>query len=134
MLAKIIQWLLRIKNYDKIPKLPGGMYASAYDHISPDESRVLAKFGARDPAGIKVMMRRKGVQTLEELVAILEIEQPKRHVLHRIWLGLGRLVGGYEYQPHAKELSIIPRNTRRKRQTKLIQARVKQVKEALKDG
>lgn len=136
MLVKFFLWLWRIKNYDKIPKLPRGMLASEYEHISRDEARVLAKLGARDPAGIKRAMKRYKVSTIEELVALLEIELPRRNMLHKIRMGLGRLVGGYDYQPHAREImqELSPRNTQRRRATKAAEQRLKQVKEALRNG
>lgn len=104
MLYKIIRALWRIKNYDRIPRLPRGMLAGRYESISPEQRRVLARLGARDPAGVQVRLKRAGVETVEELVAQLEHQRPARRLRRRIRLMLGRWVGGTDYHPTQKAI------------------------------
>ncbi|PJF20361.1 MAG: hypothetical protein CUN56_16560, partial [Phototrophicales bacterium] len=105
-LYKIYRLLWFISNRDYIPKLPRGMLASKYDEtqVTRDEWRVLDRTGARDPAGIKRAMKRYKVDNIDDLVALLEHHQPKRKPFHRLKRALGRLVGEYNYDPHAREV------------------------------
>lgn len=82
------------------------MLASKYDvdDVSRDEWRVLDRIGARDPAGIKRAMKRYKVDNIPDLVALLEHHKPKRKPLHRLKIALGRVVGGYRYDPHKDEM------------------------------
>jgi len=82
------------------------MLANRYDsdNVTRDEWRVLDRIGARDPAGIKRAMKRYKVDNIPDLVAVLEHHQPKRKSLHRLKRALGRLVGDYNYDPHAREV------------------------------
>lgn len=82
------------------------MLAAKYDesNVTRDEWRVLDRIGARDPAGIKRAMKRYKVDNINDLVAVLEHQQPKRKPFYRLKQALGRLVGDYNYDPHAREV------------------------------
>lgn len=64
----------------------------------------MARLGARDPKGVKAAMRRYGVSTVQELVDLLEHYKPKRNIGHRLRVGLGRLFGGTDHDPHAEAI------------------------------
>jgi len=93
-----------IINRNRIPPLPRGMLATDYKDVASEERRVMARLGARDPKGVKAAMRRYGVSTVQELVNLLEHYKPKRNMLHRFKVGVGRLMGGFDYDPHAEEI------------------------------
>lgn len=106
MLYKIYRLLWFISNRDYIPKLPRGMLAAKYEteDVSRDEWRVLDRIGARDPAGIKRAMKKYKVDNINDLVALLEHQKPKHKPFYRLKQALGRLVGEYNYDPHAREV------------------------------
>jgi hypothetical protein len=97
----------RFFNYDFIPRLPH-IYAVEFDpaELTDDERRALARLGARDPRGLRLAMKRYGVDNLPDLIAVLEHHQPKRRIWHRLAMGLGRLSGGVPYDPHGEEMKI----------------------------
>lgn len=83
------------------------MLASRYEEmdVTRDQWRVLDRIGARDPAGIKRAMKKYQVDTMEELIALLEHHKPQRKVKQRFINALGRLVpGSYPHDPHEKEV------------------------------
>jgi hypothetical protein len=102
MIAKILSYLLTIRNYERIPKLPRGMLRGRYEQLSRDEDRVLARFGARDPVGVRVAMRRHGVSSVDDLVEQLEHYSPARRIMRRIARALTR--GSYSRPPHQEEV------------------------------
>ena len=106
MFYKLYRLLYFISNRDYIPKLPRGMLARKYDErdVTRDEWRVLDRIGARDPDGIKRAMKKYKVDNIPDLVAVLEHHQPQRKPGQRLKNALGRVVGGYSYDPHAKEV------------------------------
>lgn len=104
----MIRWFwmafIRIMNRDRIPKLPRGMLATAYDDVKADERRVMARLGSRDIAGVRRAMRRYGVQTIDELVDLLEHQKPERNTRHRLNMAIGRMIGGHETDPHRADI------------------------------
>ena len=102
MIAKLIAYLSTIRNYERIPQLARGMLRGRYEQLSRDEDRVLARFGARDPVGVRVAMRRRGVSSVDDLVEQLEHYSPARRVMRRIALALTR--GSHSRPPHQDEV------------------------------
>ena len=133
MLYKLWYTFAMIFNRDRIPKLPRGMLASHYDDIPGEERRVMARLGARDPRGVKVAMKRYGVKTIPELVALLEHQKPKRHIGHRLGLAVDRLIGSHRKNPHQAEISRQERHTARNRGIVEIKERLNQVRQIFHD-
>jgi len=108
------------------------MLATKYDadNVSRDEWRVLDRIGARDPAGIKRAMKRYKVDNINDLVAVLEHHQPKRKSMHRLKKALGRLVGEYNYDPHAKEIKRAFKYHLESQENILIKNRIRKAKKA----
>jgi len=104
MFWKIIRHLMRIKNRDRIPKLPWGMLATAYEQIDPDSARVMARLGIRDPLGMKRAMKRHRVATVDELVSVLEHQRARRDVGKRWHDMLDRVIGGSPQPPHRADI------------------------------
>jgi len=104
VIGQIIRALIRIRNYERIPKLPRGMLASKYQAIDHDESRVLARMGARDPRGVRVAMRRAGVEDVDLLVAGMDHHKARRRVRRRISSMIGRWLRATDYHPHQSEI------------------------------
>jgi hypothetical protein len=104
MIRAIIRALTRIRNYERIPRLPRGMLASHYDGIAPEERRVIARMGARDPRGVRVAMRRARAQDVDMLVSGLQHHRARRRVRRRIDLMIGRWLRATEYPPHRREI------------------------------
>jgi hypothetical protein len=117
---------------DQIPKLPRGMLASEYKSVTPDERRVMARMGTRDPVGVKRAMRLYGAKTAQELIEMLDHQQPKRNIRHRIWLGIGRLVGGEATPPHQEEILQDARHARKMQAASEIRERLEAVRRASK--
>jgi hypothetical protein len=106
MIATLIRYIFRLRNKDRIPKLPRGMLATAYDYeaLSEDAIRVMARLGIRDPLGLQRAMRKHKVGTVDELVGKIEHQSPTRKIKERAMLALGRAVGGTKTPPHRKEM------------------------------
>lgn len=104
MLAKLIRALIEIKDRDRIPPLPRGFYSSEYQTFTDQERRVMARYGARDPLGIRYAMRRHKARTVTELISKLEHYKPRRRPMERARRFIGRLLGGYDYDPHRVEI------------------------------
>lgn len=135
MFRKIWKAFFMLTNRDRIPKLPRGMLATAYtaDEMTPEIRRVLARIGARDPQGVKVAMKRAGAETLEELVQSLEHYRPERHAVNRFRLGLGRLIGGYDHDPHEEDIKRLMNRREKSSQQKEIEQRVIRTRKAFKE-
>lgn len=125
-----------ILNRDRIPKLPRGMLAAKYtaDEMTPEIRRVLARIGARDPRGVQVAMKRAGVETLEDLVAHLEHFKAERDVSNRFSLGIGRMIGGLDHDPHAEDLRRFHHQRGKSNQLKEIEQRVIRTRKAFKEN
>lgn len=121
-----------ILNRDRIPKLPRGMLSSDYNHIAPDERRIMARIGARDPAGIQFAMKRYGVASKEELIALLEHQQPRRNVWHRLLSAFGRAAGGVDYVPHHEEVLQAARAQRRAKKNAAVIERLRETQRMMK--
>lgn len=122
-----------IFNRNRIPPLPRG-FASEYTHLDEDSRRVIARYGARDPKGVKLAMKQYGVQTVDELVSLLGHHRAKREVLHRLKVGFGRLIGGVvDHDPYAEQFRKLSRNDRKTRATKEVQQRVKRVRKSFEE-
>ena len=104
MIAAIVKALWRIRNYDRIPKLPRGMLATKYEHIPADGRRVMARLGARDPRGVAIAMRRAGVESVDDLIEQLEHFRPQHRFRARLSRAIGRVLGAYDHPPHRAEL------------------------------
>jgi hypothetical protein len=114
VIYKIWITFIMIYNASRIPKLPR-MLAGDYEQIPKDVVDVMRRLGCRDPRGVKVAMKRYGVNTIDELVAILEYQQPKRNIRHRLWLALARLIGETSKPTHSDEIiASMPRFKRNK--------------------
>lgn len=105
MLNKLLNALWVIHNRNYIPPLPRGYYANPYDEddITPHQWRVLARIGARDGIGVQYALNKYKVHTVDELIQHLNHHSPTHQFKKRLRNALGRLVGGYDYDPHAKE-------------------------------
>lgn len=120
----------RFFNRDYIPPLPR-MYSTDFapDELTDDERRALARLGARDPRGLRLAMKRHGVDTLPDLIAVLEHHQPKRRIWHRLTFALGRLSGGVPYDPHAESIT---RLNKRKVDDIIARQRIREVLKKMK--
>jgi hypothetical protein len=132
MLYKIWMSFIRIINWERIPKLPRGMLASHYEDVAGDEWRVMARLGSRDFAGVKRAMKQHDCKTIEELVAKLEHQQPRRNIRHRLRLAIGRVVGGHETDPHRAEIIIALNRGKKSNARAEIEQRIKIVRKELK--
>jgi hypothetical protein len=135
MIYKLWRVIGMLFNRDYIPPLPRGMLATAYEELTEDERRVMARHGARDPNGVKVAMRRAGVTTADELVSQLEHYTPARRIKERVHRAIGRVVGGTDYEPHEKEIRRVGSafQARQIRATKEIVDRVKRTRKAFRE-
>lgn len=113
MLKEFIRAVWRINNYDRIPKLPRGMLASEYKSISRDEARVLARMGARCPAGVRVAMKRAGFQTAPDLARELTHYRPTHRLRERLNLMVSHFFGSQPAPPHRIEILTAERRARR---------------------
>lgn len=129
MIANIVKALLRIRNYERIPKLPRGYLAGEYDVIDDHARRVLARFGARDPIGVQRALRKANADDVDQLVERLEHYTPKRRLGHRIVQMLGRINGGSQSPAHRQEIMQATRPIRLDEQE--ARRRLKQVKKAM---
>jgi hypothetical protein len=122
--------LWKIFNRQYIPPLPR-MLATNYnsDELTNDQSRVLARIGARDPAGIKRAFKIYQVDNINDLVAVLEHYQPRRNVRRRLYMALARLSGGYLHDPHADEVKAAFRKSSKMIEIIKIKERQKKVKQ-----
>lgn len=113
MLKDFFRAVWNIKNYDRIPKLPSGMLAGQYHSIPRGEARVLARMGARCPAGVKFAMKRAGVDTVEDLARQLEHYQPRRRMTERLNLLVSHFFGAQPNIPHREQIQRAARRSRR---------------------
>jgi len=124
VIRKIWYTFFMLYNASKIPRLPR-MLASRYEEIPPDVKDVMRRLGCRDPRGVRVAMKRYGVSSIDELVAILEYQKPKRNIRRRIWLAVGRVVGGMDKEPHRAEIMRETGTRKRNRGITEIQQRIR---------
>jgi hypothetical protein len=129
MIARLLRVLWQIRNWERIPKLPRGFYATRYEDVDSAERRVMARLGSRDIAGVRLAMRRHRAKTVDDLVAILEHQRPRRNVWMRFWRLLQRMAGGETTQPYKRDLA---RLSHRHRNSEVAQ-RLEDVKNTLRD-
>ncbi len=133
MFRKLWQVFFAILNRNRIPPLPRGMLATAYEDIPSPERRVLARLGARDPIGVKVAMRQHDAKTLEELVSKLKHYSPQRNLKKRLDMAIGRILGGFPTDPHRADILRDERHSRQSMQQKDIEQRVKRARKAFRE-
>jgi hypothetical protein len=92
------------------------MLAGKYEDFDSPERRVMARYGCRDPRGVKRAMKRHKARHIEELVAKLEHYEAKRALKERAELILGRAVGGLPHHPHKEQINRLRRQERKRRQ------------------
>lgn len=102
-IAKTVRFLWRIRNREKIPKLPR-VLATEYSSVTHIEARAMARLGIRSPSGLRAAMKRAGVQTPDELIALLEHQIPRRNIPQRIKRMLWRGTRGQLTHPHVDEI------------------------------
>ena len=136
MIAYLYRALIKILPKQRIPKLPRGMLASEYDQLSFSDRRVLARLGARDPKGIKLAMQRAGVQTVQELIDLLEHQQPQRDFERRVNRLICAMQNALPYDPHQREIIMDARAARRAQKPENVEVarRLKTVLERMKDA
>ena len=122
-----------IYNAWRIPKLPR-VYASKYDTIPAEAVDVMRRLGCRDPRGVQIAMKRHGVTSIKELVAILEYQQAKRNTRHRVWLAIGRVVGGRDVDPHRADIMKETRPGKKSAASQDIRQRMKDAARMMKDA
>ena len=103
-ISLIIRDMIRLRNYERIPKLPRGMLASHYEALTEDEARVVARMGARDPASVRIAMKRADAANVDELVGQLEHYRARRHIGARANKMLDRFFHSTPYHPHREEI------------------------------
>lgn len=131
MLGAVIRVLWRIKRRDRVPPLPRMLATRQKRPVGRSEGRVLARLGARDARGVKVAMKRAGVDNVQQLSELLAHFRPQRHVLARIDRLIGRFFGALDYMPH--RLDII-RAGRRRRADSDTRTRIQNVIETFKQS
>jgi len=106
------------------------MLATKYNEldVTTQQWRVLHRIGARDIYGIRRAMRRYQVDNINDLVAYLEHHQPQADTRQRLKTALGRIAGGYERDPHAKDIYIAFRRNYNDIQRQIIQDRIDRIK------
>ena len=122
--------LWRLKPRQTIAR-PPRMLANEFESYTATEGRVMARYGIRSPSGLKRAMRAAGVDSIEDLIRVLEHHKARRRVAHRLFLLYRRAVGGYTYQPHARE---IRESFRARAATPQLDERIKAIKAAQKGG
>jgi hypothetical protein len=116
MISAIINYLLRIRNRDKIPPLPRGMLAAPYERerITLAERRVMLRYGARCPAGVPVAMKRAKAPDVDSLVLRLRHFKPRRFIQRRLNTLIERGLVATRHNPHARQLLEYDRDARRR--------------------
>lgn len=104
MIRSLYVALFKIVRRKKIPPLPRGMLSAHYTSLTHDERRVLARYGARDPRGVRVAMERAGVSTIDELIATLEHHRAKREVRRRFDALICRLTNSTNHDPNREAM------------------------------
>lgn len=131
---KKLLWDIAIR--DRIPKLPKRMLANQFEVNDANEEqwRVLSRLGARDPAGVKVAMKRAGVDNVYDLIAMLEHQEAQRQTRERWESALNRFVGGKPYDPHEAEIKRVGKKLNwREQQHDYIRERMKYIEARLKE-
>ncbi|MCL4251788.1 MAG: hypothetical protein KJ065_26925 [Anaerolineae bacterium] len=115
MIRALCSVLLRILPYQRIPPLPRGLLSARFDVLDDDSRRVLARLGARDPRGVRLVMRRHGAKTVNELVQILEHHRPRREFRRRWNAWINHLQGSTNYHPHRRAIMHATRRAQEER-------------------
>jgi uncharacterized membrane-anchored protein YjiN (DUF445 family) len=136
MLASLYKLLYKFLPKQHIPRLPRGMLSADFETFDKNERRVLARFGARDPRGIKVAMRKHRVASIDELVEQLPHHRAQREFQRRFNALICRMQNATNYDPHRLDLLKAARMEResRKPENMEMKRRLKQVIGALEGG
>ncbi len=124
-LVKLFKHLTKLTWRSRIPPLPR-MASSEYSRITPDEARVMIRYGIRSPSGLKTAMRKHQAATLDDLVMKLEHHQAKRQFQRRWRQSVQRLSGGTVSNPHTGVIKQIAPKDKNK---KLLQERIRGLRE-----
>lgn len=120
MIGKVIYELLRLRMWERIPKLPRGMLSARYEQIGREDRRVIARLGARDPRGVEVVLKRTKAADVNELVSRLDHFTPRRRVMRRLNKMIDRLTYGTRSHPHGRALMIDRRAARRSNDAEIL--------------
>lgn len=120
---RIIRKLWRLTPRDLVPRAPR-LWSTHYRSYDDDHGRVMARLGIRTPDQLDAVMRRRGAESVDELVAMLDHHRARRNLARRLrWL-IVRGTGGAVGHPHRRAISSITPT----REHKLIDQRVRHVK------
>jgi hypothetical protein len=124
MLNKLLNTIYYFKNRDYIPPTPKA-YKTKYstDDVTEEQWRVLRRLGARSPHGIKQALEKHNCSSVDELIEHLQHYTPQRRVKRRLWLALGRMVGGMPYDPNQSDYQKAFRKSRRAKELTEIRRR-----------
>lgn len=123
-LFKLLKYLIKISRQSQIPPLPR-MAAAEYTSVTPDEARVMARYGIRSPSGIKAAMKKYQVNTIDELIIHLEHHRAKRKIYFRWLQGVRRLSGGTVQNPHTGDIRKISGGNQ---QDQILRERIKRLR------
>jgi uncharacterized protein (DUF111 family) len=102
MIRKLLNIFFFLNAKRKIKHLPYGILATKYHAIdlTPDIEKIMCRYGIRDVSAVNIVMKKHRVNSIIELIEILEHEQIKRNVIRRIELSILRVVGGSKTNPN----------------------------------
>jgi hypothetical protein len=100
LIRKFHKMLFKVKTKQRLPRIPR-MYANKYQRpaVSFDEARVFARVGARSPEGVRLVMKKFRLKSVNELIARLphRAYRPNSRSRFRRWLQ--HVLGLYDYEP-----------------------------------
>ncbi|MBK8028192.1 MAG: hypothetical protein IPK17_01515 [Chloroflexi bacterium] len=123
MIRKLHSILWRVLPRQRIPKLPRGLLSGEYARLSPDEARVLARLGARDPRGIAVAMKRYKVDSIDELVKLLKHHEVDRQFRQRLSALICRMTNSHNFDPNAPQMRELGRELRDRNDLQVMEMR-----------
>lgn len=102
-IAKVRRHFFGMKTKDRLARLPR-LLSSEYDPrlLDGDTIRLMNKTHVRSPEGIRVLLRRNQVETVDELIDLLPHNYKRRDVRQRVYLWLQHLFGVTDYEPSVR--------------------------------
>ncbi len=98
LLIKFLKVLFLIKRKDRLPHVPRSFTTDYDKRVSRDVERVFHRSAARSPEGVQMLMRRKRVATVNDLLPLLTERQHKTP-RQRFVMWMMRLNGTTPYDP-----------------------------------
>lgn len=99
----LITYLMHRATWEKLPRMPGS-YSTEYNRkdVDPVTAKIMQMSHVRSPHGVRLLMKKYGATTPQELLDLLPSRRRPRRILAKLVGVFRRAIGVTPYDPMVK--------------------------------